>query len=142
MPSHNHGLSSRASSATLSVRQQQLNPINGLDGHGIDRSIAQSLLDGPRIPERHNSLKTVHATETSNSSESNNDESRRGAIRTSNTWTSSSRDGLTDVDEIEDRTYFVDEYNRLAEKVWRNSCIMPASKLTFPLAWHSNACPR
>lgn len=44
---------------------------------------------------------------------------RHGAFRSSATWTSSSGDlaMFSDTDEIEDRTRFVLEYNRLAKKV-------------------------
>ncbi|KUJ21994.1 uncharacterized protein LY89DRAFT_778337 [Mollisia scopiformis] len=40
----------------------------------------------------------------------------RRAGHTSNTWTSSSGDVVSDQDEIDDRTFFVQEYNRLARK--------------------------
>ncbi|KLU88751.1 hypothetical protein MAPG_07735 [Magnaporthiopsis poae ATCC 64411] len=44
--------------------------------------------------------------------------SSRRRERSSNTWTSSSADMalLSDTDEVEDRTWFVEEYNRLASK--------------------------
>jgi hypothetical protein len=41
----------------------------------------------------------------------------RRAIQSSNTWTSSSGEILLEHDDIEDRSLFVEEYNRLAKKV-------------------------
>lgn len=49
--------------------------------------------------------------------EGNNENEHRRQINSSNTWTSSSGDMLSDQDDIEDRTPFIQEYNRLARKV-------------------------
>jgi hypothetical protein len=39
------------------------------------------------------------------------------SIQSNGTWTTLSREAWTDQDEIDDREIFVDEYNRLANKV-------------------------
>ena len=49
---------------------------------------------------------------------------RRG-FQTSNTWTSSDGEVPSEMDEIDDRTLFVQEYNRLAKRV----CIYDSSPL-------------
>lgn len=43
---------------------------------------------------------------------------RRSRWSSSNTWTDSSGGILSEVDDVEDRTEYLTEYNRLAEKVW------------------------
>lgn len=45
------------------------------------------------------------------------DERKSRRARTSNTWTTSDGEVLSDHDEIEDRTLFIAEYNRLSQKV-------------------------
>jgi hypothetical protein len=59
----------------------------------------------------------------------NNDEHQgRYARYSSNTWTDSSGGVLSDVDDVEDRSEYVEEYNRLAKKV-RPTQIAPKSRL-------------
>lgn len=122
MRSNSHRLNSRASSATLSLRQQQL------DGPGIfteDASIAQGLLRNQKIPARNASLKILPSNSklvTALPEDDASDHEERPRIRrglcSSNTWTSSSG-GVSDVDDTDDRMHFVEEFNRLAEKVCR-----------------------
>ena len=58
--------------------------------------------------------------------------SRREA-QTSNTWTSSSGEVFSEQDEVEDRTDFVQEYNRLANKV----LFTPMTSLSLLTSWIS-----
>ncbi|KAM3084581.1 hypothetical protein ACMFMG_001317 [Clarireedia jacksonii] len=119
MKSNSHRLNSRASSATLSLRQQQL------DGFGFltdDASIAQGLLRNQNIPERNASLKVPASKpnlDTTLCEDDGFDNAERLKIRrglcSSNTWTSSSG-GVSDADDMDDRMHFVEEFNRLAEK--------------------------
>lgn len=123
MPSFHHGLISRSSSATLSAsRPQDI----VFDGTFEDMVIAQELLNQPRVLQRQTSLAGIF----SNSLElqiphnqleydgSNEEKRSRRALQSSNTWTTSSGgEMLSDHDEIEDRTLFVAEYNRIAQKV-------------------------
>ncbi|PQE25133.1 GTPase activating Rga6 protein [Rutstroemia sp. NJR-2017a BVV2] len=119
MGSNNYRLNSRASSATLSLRRQQL------DGSGIltvDANIAQGLLRNQNVPARNASLKGLPNNSNLNTTLCEDDASdheerpriRRG-LCSSNTWTSSSG-GVSDVDDTDDRMHFVEEFNRLAEK--------------------------
>jgi len=123
MPSFHHGLITRSSSATLSASLPQ---DNVLDGTFEDIVIAQELLNQPKALRRQTSLAGIF----SNSLElqaprnqleydgSNEEKQSRRELQSSNTWTSSSGgDILSDHDDIEDRTLFVAEYNRLAQKV-------------------------
>jgi hypothetical protein len=141
-------LCSRASSATLFLSQHV--PYGYIDGttDPVDMSIAQVLLqtgelsdarlkdnqnidfrsESPRIPRRRSSF-----SHSANSQQARlpmeNDEQLAGAgLRhdrrsrqgiSSNTWTSSSGEASAD-DGSDDRTPFVDEYNRLAKKVCLN----------------------
>ena len=90
-----------------------------------DMTIAEGLLNNSRVPQRTSSFTgtqgLVRSTEQFRSSAAVTDASRGGfprrAIRTSNTWTSSDGDILSDQDEVDDRTVFVQEFNRLARKV-------------------------
>jgi len=133
MPPSTHGLTSRSSSAALSLAQQ-------LDFSGTatdDVNIAHGLL-----AKRSKILLQVESTIESSATHPDSalcnglsDEaetlgevqnalkSRRSAMQTSNTWTSSSGDVLSDHEENEDRTAFVEEYNRLAKKVVLSSFV-------------------
>lgn len=97
---------------------------NVVDGISDDISIAQGLLRRPRIPSRGTSSPrspSLHYTgDGSNDairSLGSYDHDRRTQLRTSNTWTSSSGEVLSDQDDVEDRAPFIQEYNRLAGKV-------------------------
>tara|TARA_R110002060_G_scaffold73390_1_gene82288 strand:+ start:1711 stop:2055 length:345 start_codon:yes stop_codon:yes gene_type:complete len=95
-----------------------------------DMNIAAGLLTEPKDPRHRSSFTGVSfvGLDGSDNLQQRSDEQGDGhpegrarrAIRTSNTWTSSSGDVLSDHDDIDDRTVFVQEYNRLARKV-RNS---------------------
>jgi hypothetical protein len=121
MPSFHHGLISRSSSATLSVSHPQ----EIRDGSFEDMAIAQELLNQPRISRSQTTLtgflsdpQGLQQSHSQIEYDGSKDGKRsRRALRTSNTWTSSSGEVLSDHDEIEDRTLFVAEYNRLAQKV-------------------------
>ena len=134
MPSFHHGLISRSSSATLSASH----PPDVLDGTFEDMAIAQELLNQPRIPRRQTSLtgflgnpQGLQIPHSQVEYDGSKDEKRsRWALQTSNTWTSSSGEVLSDHDEIEDRILFVAEYNRLSQKV-RLSTMRSCLMLTF-----------
>jgi len=126
MSSNSHDITSSrpSNNVTMPTMPQQLDIIDGLRD---DISIVQGLL-APRIPRRTASLaslstggqvddskKRTDATESSDS----NPERRRG-LQSSNTWTSSSGDVLSDHDDIEDRSFYIQEFNRLARKVTSN----------------------
>jgi len=57
----------------------------------------------------------------SRSSNSNGEQTGQSVIQTSNTWTLSSGGVVSEPNDVDDRTEFVDEYNRLAVKV--SSCL-------------------
>jgi len=94
-----------------------------------DIDIAQGLLVGPRIPTRKYSLSQFvvgnnsrtltcgSMDDKSASFESMDELPHQYVIHTSNTWTSSSGEAPSDRDEIDLRSKFLDEYNRLANKV-------------------------
>jgi hypothetical protein len=96
-----------------------------VDGISDDMSIAQGLLRRPSIPSRGtsfmgpsgNRLSANGSNGLTRSSEGNGVSERRWHMQSSNTWTSSSGDVLSDQDDIEDRGSFIQEYNRLARKV-------------------------
>jgi hypothetical protein len=122
MQAHNVGLLRRSSSIALSTAQRPEKHETISD----DMSIARELLQaGPhgRAPfplTCQSSLSfqdgTVHdRSEIAGGIRS--DARARRAIVTSNTWTSSDGDVLSDQDEIDDRTVYIQEYNRLAKKV-------------------------
>jgi len=121
MPSFHHGLISRSSSATLSASHPQ----EIRDGSFEDMAIAQELLNQPRILRSQTTLtgflsgpQGLQIAHSQVEYDGLKDEKHsRQAMRTSNTWTSSSGEVLSDHDEIDDRTLFVGEYNRLALKV-------------------------
>lgn len=59
-------------------------------------------------------------------------------MRTSRTWTISSgeRGLLSDTDEVGNRAAFVQEYNRLAKKVWMGAAFpVGMARLTIYKAW-------
>ena len=120
MQSFSHGLNSRSSSAALSAAQQP----NIQDGIPDDMAITQGLLNNSKVPRASSFTSTnigpqslddasilIEASGPSSSG------GRRQKIRTSRTWTSSGGD-VPHYDDIEDRIAFVNEYNRLAKKVW------------------------
>ncbi|KAF4626067.1 hypothetical protein G7Y89_g12095 [Cudoniella acicularis] len=116
----NHNLLTRSASAILSKPR----PKGQNDGTSDDMIIAQGLLKRPQIPRRETSLTGLANIRQEHeaghikdeSLESSYDGRSRRAIRSSNTWTTSSGDIPSDHDEVEDRAIFVQEYNRLAEK--------------------------
>jgi hypothetical protein len=122
MKASSHGLIYRSSSVTFSIapRSDIHDPLCD------DMAIAQELMIGPKPPRRRNSFTgpSLPGFDSSNDDPSSTPpieqtEGRpRRAILTSNTWTTSSGDVLSDQDEVDDRTIFIQEYNRLARKVW------------------------
>lgn len=136
MQSLNNGLNtrsrSRSSSTLLSLLQQP-------DGTTDDITIAQELLNQPKAPRRRFSFTEMYISrrrvegldEQHQNSEAQTEvqgggRSRR-VMQTSNTWTSSSGEVPTDQDDIDDRTVFVQEYNRLAQKVSQSTVEMGTS---------------
>lgn len=114
-------LNPRLSSTTLSVHHRQ----DVFDGSS-DMVIAQELLNQPpRIPRRQTSLngflneleghQVAHGQVDYDGFK--NEARTRNMVRSSTTWTSSSAEIPEDRDEIDDRTTFVAEFNRLAQKV-------------------------
>ena len=124
MRPNSYPLNSRASSATLSLRRQQQD-VTAL--FADDASIAQNLLRGQVIPIRKASIRTSPSDPNlivglSGYGPSNTDEQpriRRG-LCSSNTWTSSSGGSESDAEDSDDRTQFVEEFNRLANKVCKH----------------------
>ena len=90
-----------------------------------DMTIAEGLLNNLKVPHRTSSFKGTqglsHSTGQLRTSVALTEASAGGisrrAGRTSNTWTSSDGDVLSDQDEVDDRTVFLQEFNRLARKV-------------------------
>lgn len=123
MLAQTHGLISRSSSTTLSLADR---PAYVPEESVADLVITQNLLDGPNHLGKHLLVHHVPfsfdgsvAQDDSSDSQHNaphNGRNRRG-FGTSNTWTSSSGEMLSEQDEIDDRMAFVQEYNRLAKKV-------------------------
>jgi hypothetical protein len=124
MQSANNDLSPRSYSTKLSMAPQSdlLAPIYD------DMTIAEGLLNNSKVPQRTSSFTgtrgLIRSTGQFRSSgaladSSTNGNSRR-VVRTSNTWTSSDGEILSDCDEIDDRTLFIQEFNRLARKVFIN----------------------
>jgi hypothetical protein len=98
------------------------------DLHGpiyTDMAIAEGLLNNSKVPQRTSSFTGTQGLERSpgkfRSSAALTNASggsfTRRAIRTSNTWTSSDGDVLSDQDEVDDRAVLIQEFNRLARKV-------------------------
>ncbi|KAM0155798.1 hypothetical protein ACHAPG_005672 [Botrytis cinerea] len=118
-------LNSRASSATLSLRRQQDIATLFAD----DSSIAQNLLRGQVIPIRRASIRAFPSDPNISLASPGDGPSiagepsdivhqpriRRG-LCSSNTWTSSSAGGESENDDSDDRTHFIEEFNRLADK--------------------------
>ncbi|KAF7933073.1 uncharacterized protein EAE97_008840 [Botrytis byssoidea] len=118
-------LNSRASSATLSLRRQQDVATLFAD----DSSITQNLLRGQVIPMRRTSIRALPsdpnislalAGDGPSIADEPSDVVQRPRIRrglcSSNTWTSSSAEGESENDDLDDRTHFIEEFNRLADK--------------------------
>ncbi|KAI9051347.1 hypothetical protein LZ554_004394 [Drepanopeziza brunnea f. sp. 'monogermtubi'] len=119
MHSNNGGIS-RSSSATLSMAPRPSSAIFD------DINIAQGLLNEPKDPRHRSSMTSINFSAPDGS----DDQAQTSVVpadghpggrehrimRSSNTWTSSSGDVLSDHDEVDDRTIFVHEYNRLARK--------------------------
>ncbi|KAF7959619.1 hypothetical protein EAE96_001235 [Botrytis aclada] len=118
-------LNSRASSATLSLRRQQ----DVANLFADDSSIARNLLRGQVIPIRRTSTRAlpldpnislVLAEDGPPIVDEPSDVVQRPKIRrglcSSNTWTSSSAGGESENDDLDDRTQFIEEFNRLADK--------------------------
>lgn len=120
-------VSSRSfNSITTATQDPNLTDKRPSDG---DINIAQGLLIAPRIPTRkysigryllgtHGKFFTPGAMdERSPSFESADDFTHQSVIQTSNTWTSSSGEALSDHDDIDDRSGYLKEFNHLANKV-------------------------
>ncbi len=126
MQSLNNGLTtrsrSRSSSTLLSLLQQP-------DGITDDVTIAQELLKQRKASRRRISPTEMYISRrgvegldeqhqnSQTQTEAQGEARSRRAMQTSTTWTSSSGEVPTDQDDIDDRTVFVQEYNRLAQKV-------------------------
>jgi hypothetical protein len=130
MQSFHHGLISRSSSASLSMAERS----NVLDSTSDDLTIAQGLLNNSRNLGRQTSLTDVPASlqvhggsilqdESSGSLTAAPAEGSRRRVHTSNTWTSSSGEILSEQDEVNDRSEFIHEYNYLANKVCGSPCM-------------------
>jgi hypothetical protein len=116
---------SDSSSQDLTMAHQ----LDIIDGISDDISIARGLLDTlerPLIPLRRRTSFTDNSrggnlpdgsNEHEESTATKDEGRRRRMIQSSNTWTTSSGEVLSDLDDVEDRVYFVQEYNRLAKKV-------------------------
>ena len=93
-----------------------------------DMTIAEGLLNNSKVPRRTSSFTSTLGLARSTSQTRGfapfTDASAHGmsrrAGRTSNTWTESDGEILSDHDEVDDRTVFVQEFNRLAKKVIAN----------------------
>jgi hypothetical protein len=109
---------------SMAPQSDQLDPIYD------DMTIAEGLLNNTKVPRRSSSFtgsqNLVRSTGQFRSSVALADASvvahPRRAVRTSNTWTSSEGDVLSDQDEVDDRAVFIHEFNRLARKVFINRC--------------------
>jgi hypothetical protein len=108
----------------MASQSDQLDPIYD------DMTIAEGLLNNSKVPHRTSSFtgtqSLVRSTGPFGSSGALADASivanPRCVVRTSNTWTSSEGDVLSDQDEVGDRAVFIHEFNRLARKVFINRC--------------------
>lgn len=94
------------------------------EGHSDDLSIVQGLLGRPKIQRKESSFsgtpphqQHLGTSKCPNDSLDPNNANQRRRLQSSNTWTTSSGEILSDQDEIEDRDSFLLEYNRLARKV-------------------------
>jgi len=116
-----------------------------IDGICDDMSIAQNLIGGSKNPPgtfsfTRTTTQSRHKLDGpenhTDSTEFTGKEWSRIAIQSSNTWSSSSGDVLSHHDDIEDRTDFLLEFNRLALKVstyplLRWSCIDPLLSMAY-----------
>ena len=121
-----HALILQLSSLAFTMAQQPDIIESMHDGLSDAVSIAQSLLGRPNVPSwRRTSFTSTtrsgHIREISNdyyeSIGIREEGRRRRMIQTSNTWTNSSGEIFSEKDDVEDRTFFILEYNRLATKV-------------------------
>ncbi|RDL39434.1 uncharacterized protein BP5553_03774 [Venustampulla echinocandica] len=120
MPFFNHGLISRSSSGTIS----NPHPLDALGGISDNINIAQGLLMRSHISQRQASSTSPPIGDQTleplkmqgRRTESDEASKPRRVMRSSTTWTCSSQDILSDREEFEDRSAFVQEYNRLAAK--------------------------
>jgi hypothetical protein len=141
MQSNHAGFISRSSSIALSMAQDP-----------VPMTVAQELLSRPNHVRQRSTFTTRSSRSYYQFDGSDNQQqvaqlsadaypvgrSRRAGY-TSNTWTSSSGDVLSDQDEIDDRTFFVLEYNRLARKVL-SSFPNLSHLLTLTSAWRAIDC--
>jgi len=127
------------------ISSHSLNNINTVqnselgDRHpsGGDIDIAEELLVRPRIPTRKYSLDQfaignnakipMHKTmdDRAPSFETTEELPQQFVIQTSNTWTSSSGDAPSDLDDVDKCSAFIEEYNRLATKVSFTMHLLP-----------------
>ncbi|QSZ37374.1 hypothetical protein DSL72_009472 [Monilinia vaccinii-corymbosi] len=118
MRPNSYRLNSRASSATLSLRRQQQDTTTPF---ADDASIAQNLLrrQSTRAFRSNPNIAGLSGDGPPNTDEPSNigqqPRVRRG-LCSSNTWTSSSAGGESENDDSDDRTHYIEEFNRLAEK--------------------------
>ncbi|RDW88635.1 hypothetical protein BP6252_00667 [Coleophoma cylindrospora] len=116
MQSYSHAQYSRSSSAASHYARR---PFRAQDGASDNGDIAQEMLNKPIIPPRKSSASPEKSADVSHSFQDTlelESGGRRRAMQSSNTWTSSSGGAFSDHDDLEDRTEFLDEYNRLAKK--------------------------
>jgi hypothetical protein len=126
MQSANNDLSHRSYSTKLSMATQSDLRAPVYD----DMTIAEGLLNNSKVPHRTGSFTGTHGLSHSTGqfrssvalTEASAGGISRRAGRTSNTWTSSDGDVLSDHDEVDDRTVFLQEFNRLARKVRLSPC--------------------
>ncbi|RFU24335.1 hypothetical protein B7463_g12005, partial [Scytalidium lignicola] len=130
MDSHNNENSSSASSsltgAIINSQQQYFE----LDATSNDNPAPRGLKQKPRIPRHRKSFVDALTSRFPLGSSQEHDENfdtnsnfkNRFLLQPSNTWTSSSG-GATSEDEIEDRTDFVEEYNKIAKKYGLRSLV-------------------
>jgi hypothetical protein len=115
----------------------------------ISHQIAQGLLEtSNRLPHRSSVSSSPPSDQVFDGSSCairNHDREVRNKQhrkkQSSETWTSLSEEILPDQDDVEDRDAFVQEYNRLAEKVGKQSRTTRAEAY-FLLAWSTVTCSR
>lgn len=124
MHSTKHNLISRSSSTTLSMAGRP----SAASRSSEDQNIAQALLTTHKTHARQDSSTTSVSLRNSDGVNRQSGhfncpsilplegQIRRGR-RPSNTWTSSSGEVFSETDEVDDRSVFIHEYNRLAKKV-------------------------
>lgn len=104
----------RSSTTTISIAEE---PISMTDGNTDDVFIAQALLNNPRNalddpPTLNRPIQPFLANGPLPIPQ------RRQHAGTSNTWTSSEGEMVTEADELDNRVIFVAEYNCIAERVF------------------------